>query len=191
MFRPNSGMSKPTPADEQARALRRARVLLARNENNARGRRCPTVRSRKPTDVPGVTRAGTPAGADSRARSKWPRGRGPVAASTLRRPPAVNRPIQFQCRRTALARSEVLFRLRRYEETLSDSRPTGREVRRRRAARIRVDGRAAGGAGSDRRSVNRRRGALAGAGGRAARPLRCAVRFGRVADYESRPDVRL
>ena len=33
MFGPNSGMGKPTPAHEHARALRRARVLLARNEN--------------------------------------------------------------------------------------------------------------------------------------------------------------
>ena len=41
MFRPNSGMSKPTPEDEQARALRRARTAGAERES-ARRRRCPT-----------------------------------------------------------------------------------------------------------------------------------------------------
>ena len=56
MFGPNSGMGKPTPAYEHARALRRARVLLARNEN-ARAAGIARSALARATDVSGVTRA--------------------------------------------------------------------------------------------------------------------------------------
>ena len=120
MFGPNSGMGKPTPADEQARALRRARVLLARNEN---ARAAGIARSSLvKADVSGGTRAALQrvlalalarSGRAAEALSQLDATKGAAAESTY--------PVASA--QTALARSEVLLRLRRYEETLSEAGP--------------------------------------------------------------------
>jgi tetratricopeptide (TPR) repeat protein len=121
MFRPDSGMSKPTPADEHGRALRRARVLLARNEN-ARAAAIARTSLARASDVSGVTRAALQrALVLALARS----GRAAEALSQLdaAKDSADESTYPVARAQTALARSEVLLRLRRYEETLADAGP--------------------------------------------------------------------
>ena len=182
MFGPTPGMGKPTvvartspghcvvPACCWPVTRISARAALARRALAA-----------LPAELPDVTRAGLQrALVLALARS----GRAAEALSHLDELKATGTestdPLPIS--RTALARSEVLFRLRRYEEALSAAGPLAEKFAAAERVRIRVDGRAAGGAGSDRPRPNHRCGALAGAGGCAARPLRCAIRSGRVAD---------
>ena len=190
MFRPNSGMSKPTPEDEQARALRRARVLLARNENQRAAAVARRALAALPADVPGATRAGLERALTlALARS----GRAAEALSRLDDAKAAGRestdPIPMS--RTALARSEVLFRLRRYEEALSAAGPLAEkfaaaELHESAWMAARLAAQAATGLGQT--TVAARWQALAD-----AQRARFVAQFDPAAlrTYESRPDLKL
>jgi serine/threonine protein kinase len=121
MFGASAGMGKPTPAYEHARALRRARVLLARNEN-ARAAGIARNSLARATDVSGVTRAAfqrvlvlalARSGRAAEALAQLDATKGAADESTY----------QVAAAQTALARSEVLLRLRRLEATLAEAGP--------------------------------------------------------------------
>ena len=97
MFGSTSGMGKPTVALERSRAVRRARVLLARNENQRAAGVARRAFAALPADVPDVVRAGLQrALVLALARS----GRAAEALSHLdeQRPQALNRLIHYQFR---------------------------------------------------------------------------------------------
>ena len=190
MFASTSGMGKPTVVLERSRALRRARVLLARNENQRAAAVARRALVALPADVPDVMRAGLQrALVLALARS----GRAAEALSHLDDAKATDTestdPLPIS--RTALARSEVLFRLRRYEEALSAAGPLAEKFA---AAELyesawmaaRLAAQAATGLG--RTTVAARWQALAD-GQRA----QFVAQFDPVAlrTYESRPDLRL
>jgi tetratricopeptide (TPR) repeat protein len=121
MFTPNSGMGKPTPAGEQSRAVRRSQVMLARNEN---ARAVSLVRSAlaASTEVTGATRAGlyrllvlglTRSGRPAEALTE-------LDAAKVMNDDSVG-PVGLA--QTALVRSEALYRLRRFEEALTEVGP--------------------------------------------------------------------
>ena len=190
MFRPNSGMSKPTPEDERARALRRARVLVARNENQRAAAVARRALAALPADVPGATRTGLDRTLTlALARS----GLAAEALSRLDVAKAAGRestdPIPMS--RTALVRSEVLFRLRRYEEALSAAGPLAEkfadaELNESAWMAARLAAQAATGLGQT--TVAARWQALAD-----AQRARFVAQFDPAAlrTYESRPDLRL
>ena len=189
MFGPNSGMGKLTPAHEQARALRRARVLLARNEN-ARAAALTRSALGRATELPDVTRAGLQrALVLALARS----GRAAEALSHLDDMKATGTestdPLPIS--RTALARSEVLIRLRRYEEALSTAGPLAEKFAAAEQSEsawmaARLAAQAATGLGQT--TVTARWQALAD-----AQRARFVAQFDPAAlrTYESRPDLRL
>ena len=120
MFSPGSGAGKPSAGDEQSHALRRARVLLARNENARAAALARRTLTAKPADVSASMRAGLQRVlALALARS----GR---AAEALKyvdeaKAAAVQAADPLAISQTALARAEVLVRLRRYEETMTEA----------------------------------------------------------------------
>jgi tetratricopeptide (TPR) repeat protein len=120
MFSPGSGMGKSSAGDEQSRAFRRARVLLARNENAraaALARRTLAAQLPEPSasSVAGLQRVLALALARSgrAAEALTPMDEAKAAAVESADPVAISQ--------TALARAEVLLRLRRYEETMTDA----------------------------------------------------------------------
>jgi tetratricopeptide (TPR) repeat protein len=122
MFGPSSGAGKPSAGDEQARVLRRARVLLARNENTRAAALARRTLTAKPAEVSASMRAGLQRVlALALARS----GRAAEALTQVdeAKAAAVQSADPLAISQAALARAEVLVRLRRYEETMAEAGP--------------------------------------------------------------------
>ncbi len=152
MFSRDSGMGA---ADGRARAIASARPragVAGTQRERARGRDR-AARARGDTDRPVTPRCAASCSAWSSWRSpaagERPR---PCRSWRRRAPPRSSRPIGSAIAQAALAKAEVLLRLRRYDEALTAAGPAGRPARRRRAARVRLAGRAAGGRRPRRRS---------------------------------------
>lgn len=127
MFSRDSGMGGSTSGFERARALGRARVLLARNENAPAATVARRALATKPTELSAATR-GELQRVVVLALARGGRAAEAVSLMEAASAAAVESGDRQAMARAALAKAEVLLRLRRYDEALVAAGPVAEEL---------------------------------------------------------------